>query len=542
MSVDFRLMQNQTRYIKCTFLILFLFNNQLIGQDIPVDLNHPVNDFLFRYYTKGIVNTIHPGLRPFSVNQVINALDEISNTELSKNERELLYYFKKEFDFENLSKGIRGPWQRNQLKNAKKGAFSVYNPEKKEIRFLSYKDEELTLWTDWEELLSIDVQDTIQRLFYNDRVTISGQFNNNLSFYSRYSLYRVEHKNSYPMPKEFKQGYSLLEENTNWLVWDVSEASLRWNNSIMDIEISKIPIYWGFSKRHSPILSANVQSFSFFRASKSYKHIRAQSIIGSLMPYGDNRKGNVDEKHIAAHRFEFDLSPKLTISFNELVIYARRNLELGYLLPINLLWSEEHSLGNRDNVLMSFEAMWNAKPGISIYGTFFWDELSWFKLFNSWWGNKFIFQSGLHWVPFSNPKLPDFRIEYTASRPWVYTHEDSLLNYTSATYGLGFPIGPNSQLFYLEMNLWPTYKTYLSINISYLIKGSGIGSDPNDNYNFRDKSLDENTPFLMGDISEQFSVGANLKFRMTELLYITGNVSYNRDKLVSGRIGILMNY
>ncbi len=110
MSVDFRLMQNQTRHIKCVFLILFLFNNQLIGQDIPVDLNHPVNDFIFRYYTKGNVKTIHPGLRPFSVNQVINALDEISNVKLSKNERELLHYFKKEFDFKNLSEGIRVPW------------------------------------------------------------------------------------------------------------------------------------------------------------------------------------------------------------------------------------------------------------------------------------------------------------------------------------------------------------------------------------------------------------------------------------------------
>ena len=67
MSVDFRVMQNQTRYIKCAFLILFLINNLLISQEMPVDLNHPVNDFIFRYHTKGIVKTIHPGnpLIPF---------------------------------------------------------------------------------------------------------------------------------------------------------------------------------------------------------------------------------------------------------------------------------------------------------------------------------------------------------------------------------------------------------------------------------------------------------------------------------------------
>ncbi len=536
-------MRNQTQYKKCAFLLLFLFNNLLTGQNTPIDLDHPVNDFIFRYHTKGTVNTINPGLRPFSVNQVIIALDEISNVELSKSERKLLYYFKKEFDFKNLSEGIQGPWQRNQLKNAIKGAFSVYNLDISEIRFLSIKDEELALWTDWEEWISVDVQDTIQRLFYNDRVTISGQFNNKLSFFSRYSLYRVEHKDSYPMPKEFKQGYILLEKNTDWLVWDVSEASMRFDNLIMNVEISKIPIYWGYSKQHSPILSANVQSFSFLRFSKDYKRIRTQSFIGSLDPFGDNRKGIVEEKHIAAHRFEFDLTQALTVSFNEMVIYARRNIELGYLLPINLFWSEEHSLGNRDNVLMSFEALWNAKPGLTLYSTFFWDELSWFKLFSPWWGNKFIFQSGFHWVPFSNPKLPDFRIEYTASRPWVYTHQDSLLTYTSAGHGLGFPIGPNSQLFYLEMNLWPTYKTFLSINVSYLKKGSALGSDPNNNYNFRDKSLDDNTPMLLGEIKENLIIGADFRHRMTELFYISGNVAFNTsENILEGKLGLLINY
>ena len=246
-------MHDQTRYTKYLLPIVFLLSGSLIGQNTPINLDHPVNDFIFRYHTKGNVKTIHPGLRPFSVDQVIKALEEISNVNLSISEREMLRYFKKEFDVKKLSDGMKGPWQRNQLKYATKAVFSDYNLDNNEIRFLSYKDKELTFWTDWEEWFSVDIQDTIQRLFYNDRVTISGQFNNNLSFFSRYSLYRVEHKDSFPIPKEFKQGYILLEENTDWLVWDVSEASLRFDHSIMNAEISKIPIYWGYSKRHSPI-------------------------------------------------------------------------------------------------------------------------------------------------------------------------------------------------------------------------------------------------------------------------------------------------
>jgi hypothetical protein len=93
------------------------------------------------------------------------------------------------------------------------------------------------------------------------------------------------------------------------------------------------------------------------------------------------------------------------------------------------------------------------------------------------------------------------------------------------------------------MNMWPTYKMYLSVNLSYLRIGSGIGSDPNDNYNLRDKSLDENTPMLLGNINENLIFGTNFRYRVTELLYISGNVAYNTsENILEGKLGLLMNY
>ena len=517
----------------------------LNGQTIPVPMDHSVNDFILRLHTQHKIQGIHPGLRPFTVDQILEVLDVLSADEhdLSAFETTLLRRFKKEFRVDTIENGIRGPWQSNHLSKTIKNIFQLFDTKNTETKFVTYHDENLLLRSNWEEFFSIDFQDTISRSFFTDRVTIAGKFEENLSFYSRYTLYRVDHKENYPYPDEYKQGYALVEKNTDWLVWDVNEASLRIDNLIINAEISKIPIYWGYSKQHSPILSANVQSFSFLRFSKDYKRIRARSFIGSLNPFGDDRKGMVEEKNIAAHRFEFDLTPSLTISFNEMVIYARRQIELGYLLPVNLLWSEEHGLGNRDNILMSFDAYWNIKPGLSVYGTFLWDELSWFKLFSPWWGNKFIFQSGFYWVPFANPQLPDFKVEWTASRPWVYTHNDSLLTFTSSEIGLGFPLGPNSQMLYLEMNFWPNYKSQLTFNISYIKKGSGLGSDPNDNYNLRDKSLDDSTPMLLGKVKENLIYGMNFHHRLTELFSITGNCSFNNDeKIFEGRLGLLMNY
>lgn len=34
-----------------------------------------------------------------------------------------------------------------------------------------------------------------------------------------------------------------------------------------------------------------------------------------------------------------------------------------------------------------------------MYQTLLWDELDWAKLFKPWWGNKYVFQTGVYWVP-----------------------------------------------------------------------------------------------------------------------------------------------
>lgn len=538
-------MNKQTQQVLIRAAVYCTIISFLIGQTVPVSMDHPVNDFIMQLHTKNKINDIHLGSRPFTVRQIISVIAELNaiQSKLSTSEKVLLQRFSKEFTVDQIESGIHGPWQSKQISAAIKNMFTPFDINHVESRFVTFHDENLLLWSDWEEKFSFDYQDSISRSFYQDRVTIAGKFGKELSFYSRYTLFRVGHRDNYPYPVEYKQGYALLEENTDWLVWDISEASLHWDNAMLNIELSKIPVFWGFSKKHSPILSANVQPFTFFRISKTYKGIRAQSLLGSLIPFGENPDSTRQEKHIAAHRFEFDISSDLTVAFSELVIYAQRNLELGYLLPVNLFWSEEHGLGNRDNVLMSFDAFWNVKPGLSIYGTFFWDELSWFKLFKPWWGNKFIFQTGIYSVPFSDPKLPDFRLEYTVSRPWVYTHQDSLLTFTSAEHGLGFPLGPNSQLLYLEMNLWPTFKTFLSFNASYLKKGSGIGSDANDDYSKRDKTMDNNTPILIGDVKESLYAGIRINHRLTELLFVESNLVYNvSEQSIVGKIGLLINY
>ena len=136
-----------------------------------------------------------------------------------------------------------------------------------------------------------------------------------------------------------------------------------------------------------------------------------------------------------------------------------------------------------------------------LYQTLLLDEVTWSKLFKPWWGNKFIFQSGLHFVPSSNPIIPDIRFEYTLSRPWIYSHKDSVNTFSSANLPLGYPIGPSSDLISISTNFFPSSKMFIKASFDYYRKGTGLGSNINHNYIERDPSLDNNTPLLLKPIN-----------------------------------------
>jgi len=192
---------------------------------------------------------------------------------------------------------------------------------------------------------------------------------------------------------------------------------------------------------------------------------------------------------------------------------------------------------------MAVDYCWRIKPGILVYQTLLWDELDWAKLFKLWWGNKYVFQTGVYWIPFTNPKYPDFRVEWTASRPWVYTHYDSLITYTSADIGIGFPEGPNSQLLYVETNWWMSPQSLWRISYRHLVKGSGLGSNPTHNYNDRDSSLDENTPPLLGETTVSNKIELRGTYRFSLMLKGFANISY-QDQISqsTGQIGFVLNW
>ena len=153
------------------------------------------------------------------------------------------------------------------------------------------------------------------------------------------------------------------------------------------------------------------------------------------------------------------------------------------------------------------------------------DEVTWSKIFKPWWGNKFIFQSGLHFVPSSNPSIPDIRIEYTLSRPWIYSHKDSINTFSSANQPLGYPFGPSSDLISISSNFYPSSNIYIKGSFNYYRKGSWLGSSLYQNYIERDPDLDNDTPLLLKPITYNKIITLMIEYKFSR--YINAQFNFN---------------
>ena len=519
------------------------------SQEVPIPQKHLVNQFIERQITLGNLSQSDASVRPLTyskVRAIFKLLVTVSD-DLSNKDRQLLNRFESEFSIEKFESTIRFSLQKSTLKNIGNTAFSKYQIRKAEPHFLSYRDSAVYAWADVSETMRLEtIEESLYRRF-TDRVSVFGSLSEKLSFYVNFTMNRFVGDSSLVYQiEDFKNEDHPYFDFVNWTLWYQSEAAFNISTKYGDFQLGKTPVIWGFSPEYSPILSGSTQTFPYVHYSFKYKNIRFYFMHGSLLPMESSEIHNADEypqKYLAVHRIEFEINNNLIMSFNEMVIYGNRPLEIEYLIPVNFYWVAEHNQGDRDNLLMALDCSWRIKPGLRWYNTLFWDELAWEKVLTKWWANKFVFQTGFHWVSKTNPYLPDLRIEPTVSRPWTYTHNDMVNSYTSAGIGLGLPQGPNSQSLLLKAGFWPSYRWYFNVSSMLIREGSGLGSSPMDNYDLRDPELDDNTPYLLGEINNSSEFRFETSFSINRIIDIFGLIIYKYpNSKYGGHLGITIDW
>ncbi|NOZ74141.1 MAG: hypothetical protein GXO90_02015 [FCB group bacterium] len=424
--------------------------------------------------------------RPFTYRQLA-AIKLNSSRKFSSVEREALQRYKTEFRL------ITAPKHLTILRLHP--ADPAFEPH-----ILTYTDSLLALNIEWREQET--VFSTALPTLGRDQVSMVGQLGRRLTLYSQFELHRFGGQSTSPDQMNSYQNQNIqyftdVDQN----IWYQTQSALVYTGTYVQMAAEQIPLIWGPGGELSPLLSGRVAPFPYFRLSIPYGNLRLDYIHGSLGQANGNTLHTLrqkEEKYIAGQRFRWQMTPKTLLSYSEMVIYGNRSPEGAYLNPLAFFWAQEHNLGDRDNLLMALDLIHRTGRRSVWYASLTWDELQWLRMFQPWWGNKFVFQTGWQQAATLLNRPVILSADVSLSRPWTYTHKDSINTYTHLGLPLGFPYGPSAVYISTAAKGWLSVRHFATLKIGYLIKGSGLGTSVNDNYRERDPALDQDTPLILG--------------------------------------------
>ncbi|MCF7792364.1 MAG: hypothetical protein K9N09_00025 [Candidatus Cloacimonetes bacterium] len=231
----------------------------------------------------------------------------------------------------------------------------------------------------------------------------------------------------------------------------------------------------------SIILSDNCVDYGYFSTKFDFEKFYVHFLHGSLIA-DSTLTGEKDypDKYLATHKFGWKPSQKLELFWGEHVVYGAQAINPSYLIPFTYWRGTEHNLSDRDNVLIYFGTNYTSNKSL-FYFNYIFDELSFSKLTESSWMNKYAIQTGISTYLSDTIRLTG---EFTAVRPWIYTHESLHGKFSNYGRSLGFPDGTNLIQYAMECS-W-NIKDNLNIvtHASYTRQGS-VGNNFAINYNDR---------------------------------------------------------
>jgi hypothetical protein len=243
-----------------------------------------------------------------------------------------------------------------------------------------------------------------------------------------------------------------------------------------------IDIQFGYDKNfigngyRSLFLSDWGNSNLFLKLNTKIWKFNYQNLFMELMPTFDKTHGDVllDRKYAAMHHLSMNVTKWLNVGVFESIIFGRKNhFDFQYLNPIIFLRHIEGTVGSPDNALLGGDFKANIAHHVQLYGQLLIDEFVLGKLKENrgWWGNKFGTQFGVKYIDaFGIPNL-DLQVESNRVRPYTYSHNDSVSNYSHYNQPLAHPLGANFQEFIGIVNYQPAPKMYISGKIIYYKKG-----------------------------------------------------------------------
>lgn len=251
------------------------------------------------------------------------------------------------------------------------------------------------------------------------------------------------------------------------------------------ISVEREQLQWGDAQLSSTILSAHNPAvpmvtiqltpckwfqFDWFHA------WLVSNVIDSTYYYSEVYDEGVTKIHyrpmnkfMAANMFTFKPIKYIHFSFGNSVVYAERNVQAAYFIPIAFYKSLDHlmtkglSVENQNSQVFGSITI-RPTDHLRLYGTFYLDEFKFARLSPS---NKeknpISYVVGFQWSGWPLNGL-SLKGEFMRSYIATYTHSIKVLDYTSNSYKMGHYLGDNAQSIFVQLSYRPTRSLRLTLD------------------------------------------------------------------------------
>ncbi len=509
-----------------------------LAQTVYVPSSHWVYDYLDRMEAKRVTSVVLAGTKPMTRLEIAGHLEQIDlqRDVLSKTEIEQLDYLMTEFQ-EHISKK------------------SSHKTRLKKITKLSCTK---NWWPNWlypqgrhlveinNGPLSIHIDPIIYRSrMFADDDTLSqrerlnkdtngfllwGTVGQYVGYYTDIRDTREWGTRAYPSGNTTDEGLGFVQGNGEQIYHDETLAYLLFSHNYLNIQFGKDSNVWGPGYRGQLFLSDYATSYDQLKLQLVLDRFKYTYVLAWLKHYTpDYFKGNPVTKMMASHRLEFSTHPIIDIGLHSGVIYADREFEPAYANPVMFFRSAEHYLGDTDNAVMGLDVELKAVKNTKLYGELFLDDLTTSKLGSGFYGNKYGVTAGLFYVDVLGVSNLDLRAEYTAIRPFVYSHKDTVTTYAHFVTPLGHWLGPNAQQTNFTLAYRPQRRILIELALHDVKHGANsphknIGADA---WRPHDPAVDPvNIRFLEGVRETSHSVSAFLQYEIFRNAFIAGRYNF----------------
>jgi hypothetical protein len=158
-----------------------------------------------------------------------------------------------------------------------------------------------------------------------------------------------------------------------------------------------------------------------------------------------------------------------------------------------------------------------------------------------WWGNKWALQAGAKYIDVFGIKNLDLQIESNRVRPFTYSHDDSVANYTHYNQPLAHPLGANFQEWISIVRYQPAPKWLLQAKGIYYVQGRDTSNTTSNGSNI---FLPNNPPYRKNNYGYDLGSGQRTKvglasflfsYELRQNLFLEGNALYRKESSIESK-------